>query len=183
VTSLAVLLAPGAGGGPDHPTLVAIEEALAPTPVDRVQLPGREPAALDAVVRAVDALRARTGVATGRVVLGGRSFGGRMCSMAVADGLPALGLALVSYPLHPPGRPGELRTAHFPRLEVPCLFVSGTRDPFASVDELQDATTAIPGPVTHVWLDGAHGLRGRDADVAASVRDWVAALVGDGPRG
>jgi len=183
VTSLAVLLAPGAGGGPDHPSLVAIEEALAPVPVDRVRLPGRPPSALEAVVAAVEALRSRTRVAPERVVLGGRSFGGPMCSMAVADGLPALGLALVSYPLHPPGRPAELRTEHFPRLDLPCLFVSGTRDAFATVDELETATAAIPGPVTHVWLDGDHGLRGDDADVAAAVRDWVEALAGDGPRG
>lgn len=183
MTDLAVLLAPGAGGGPDHPTLVAIEQALAPAPVDRVRLPGRAPAAVKAVVAAVEALRRRTGVIPGRVVLGGRSFGGRMCSMAVAEGLAALGLALVSYPLHPPGRPAQLRTEHFPRLALPCLFVSGTRDPFATVDELEAAATAIPGPVTHVWLDGDHGLRGRDPAVAEAVSEWVVALEGDGPRG
>ena len=57
---------------------------------------------------------------------------------------------------------------------MPCLFVSGTRDAFGSVAELEAATAAIPGPVTHVWIDGGdHGLRGRDRDVAAAVRDWV----------
>lgn len=180
---VALVLAPGAGGAPDHPTLVAIAEATAPAPVDRVRLPGKAPAAVKAVVTAADALCRRTGVAPDRVVLGGRSFGGRMCSMAVADGLPALGLALVSYPLHPPGRPARLRTEHFPQLRVPCLFVSGRGDPFARVDELESATAAIPGPVTHVWVDGGHGLPGQDAVVAAAVKRWVAALVGTGPQG
>lgn len=90
MSDVAVLLAPGAGGGPDHPTLVAIERALAAAPVERVGLPGRAPPAVKAVVAAAEALCRRTGVAADRVVLCGRSFGGRMCSMAVADGLPAL---------------------------------------------------------------------------------------------
>ena len=95
--------------------------------------------------------------------------------MAVADGLAVAGLVLISYPLHPPGRPGADRTSHFPELRVPCLFVSGTRDQFGSPDELEAATAAIPGPVTHVWLDGGnHGLRGKDAATAAAVRDWLA---------
>ncbi len=98
--------------------------------------------------------------------------------MAVADGLAAAGLVLVSYPLHPPGRPERLRVEHFPRLAVPCLFVSGTRDAFGSPEELQDATRAIGGPVSHVWLDGGdHGLRRRDAEVAEAVRAWVVRLV------
>ena len=104
-------------------------------------------------------------------------MGGRICSMAVADGLPALGLVLVSYPLHPPGKPDRMRTEHFPQLGVPCLFVSGTRDAFASVDELETATKAIRGPVTHHWIEGGgHGLSRRDDDVAAIVRDWVLGL-------
>ena len=182
MNDVAVLLAPGAGGGRDHPTLVAVEEVMAPVPVDRVELPGRAPAAGTAVLAAAEALSARTGVDPDRVVLGGRSFGGRMCSMAVAGGLPALGLALVSYPLHPPGRPAQLRTEHFPDLRVPCLFVSGRRDPFAAVGELEEATAAIRGPVTHVWVDGGHGLKGCDAEVAEAVRAWVVAVAG-GPPG
>ncbi len=104
-------------------------------------------------------------------------MGGRMCSMAVAEGMAAAALVLVSYPLHPPGRPDKLRTEHFPALEVPCLFVSGTRDAFGSRVELETATAAIPGAVTHVWIEGGdHGLRGKDALVAGVVRDWVLAL-------
>ena len=65
--------------------------------------------------------------------------------MAVAEGLPAAGLVLLSYPLHPPGKHENLRTEHFPELHVPCLFVSGDRDPFGSPDEFAVATKAIPG--------------------------------------
>ena len=182
----AVLLTPGAGASRDHSALVAIEEALAPVPVERMDFPYRQagrkapdrPAVLVAAVReGAEALAAATGLAPGRLVLGGRSLGGRMCSMAVADGQAALGLVLVSYPLHPPGRPEKSRTEHLPQLQVPCLFVSGRRDAFGTVDDLEAAAARIPGPVTHVWLDGGdHGLRRRDADVATAVRDWVLAL-------
>jgi len=79
--------------------------------------------------------------------------------------------------LHPPGRAEQLRVAHFPDLHVPCLFVSGTRDAFATPDELTTATKAIGGAVTHVWIEGGdHGLRRRDDEVAAVVRDWVLRL-------
>jgi predicted alpha/beta-hydrolase family hydrolase len=165
---------------------VAIEEALAPVVVERMDFPyrragrkspDRPPVLIAAVGEGAAALAARTGLLPGRVVLGGRSLGGRMCSMAVAGGVPALGLVLVSYPLHPPGRPEQLRVEHLPSLELPCLFVSGTRDAFAAPAELEQATAAIRGAVTHVWLDGGdHGLRHRDAEVAAAVADWVRAL-------
>jgi predicted alpha/beta-hydrolase family hydrolase len=100
--------------------------------------------------------------------------------MAVADGLvDADGLVLVSYPLHPPGRPERLRTGHFPELRVPCLFVSGTRDAFGSPAELEAATAAIPGAVTHRWIDGRdHALRGADDEVATAVAGWVSATCG-----
>lgn len=101
-------------------------------------------------------------------------MGGRMCSMAVAGGLPAAGLALLSYPLHPPGKPEKLRTDHFPDINVPCLFVTGTRDPFGTPDELLAATSSIPGPVTHVWLDGQrHDPRGVDDVIVNALRAWL----------
>ena len=109
------------------------------------------------------ALAARDKAGRRRSLLGGRSMGGRICSMAVADGLPAAGLVLISYPLHPPGKPDQLRTEHFPSIDVPCLFVSGTRDAFGTPDELTEATKAIKGAVTHVWVEGGdHGLRRKD---------------------
>jgi hypothetical protein len=186
--SLALLLAPGASAGRDQPSLVAIEAALAPSGVvvERMDFPYRlagrrspdkPPVLIDAVRRAAAGLATEAGLSPDRVVLGGRSMGGRMCSMAVAEGLTARGLILISYPLHPPGRPDRLRTEHLPQLTVPCCFVSGTRDAFATPDELRAATAAIPGPVHHEWVEGGdHGLRGRDAVVASLVAHWVATL-------
>lgn len=182
----ALLLTPGASAGRDQPALVAVEKALAPVPVERMDFPykkaGRKspdkaPVLIEAVREGAGELAKRTRLAPDRLVLGGRSMGGRMCSMAVAEGLPALGLALISYPLHPPGKPEKSRTEHLPNLKVPCLFVSGTKDAFGTVEELEAATATIPGPVTHVWLDGGdHGLRRRDDEVAEVVRDWVLGL-------
>ncbi len=185
-----LLLAPGAGADRNHAALVAVDEAATAlgAVVERMDFPSRkagrrapdrDPVLLAAVRAEAAALAARAGLAAERLVLGGRSMGGRMCSLAVADGLPALALVLVSYPLHPPGQPDRLRTAHFPRLDLPCLFVSGTRDTFGRPDELEAATAAIPGPVTHVWLDGKdHGLRRCDDTVAQAVVDWLQRAVG-----
>jgi hypothetical protein len=181
----ALLLAPGAGADRDHHTLVALEEALAPLPVGRMDFPYRKagkkapdraPVAIAAVREEAEALVAAAGVAADSLVLGGRSFGGRMCSMAVAEGLPAAGLVLLSYPLHPPGKPEKLRIEHFADLHLPCLFVSGSKDPFGSPEELEAHTAAIPGPVTHVWLTGGHDPRNADDAIAAAVVDWLADL-------
>jgi hypothetical protein len=184
----ALILTPGASAGRDQPALVAIDEACTPRGVHvvRVDFPYRlagrrapdRPDVLMATVvdAAIGAARA-VKTPLSRVAVGGRSMGGRMCSMAVADGLGAAALVLVSYPLHPPGKPERLRTEHFGALGVPCLFVSGTRDTFGTPDELESATQAIPGPVTHVWVDGGdHGLRRKDTQVAEIVADWVTTL-------
>jgi predicted alpha/beta-hydrolase family hydrolase len=184
----ALVLAPGASATRDQPALVAIEAALAPLGivVDRIDLPrgGRAERLVAVAGEAAARLSRRAGVPPGGVGLGGRSLGGRVCSMAVAAGLPAAALVLVSYPLHPPGRTGQLRTDHFPRLAVPCLFVSGTSDAFGTTEELEAATAAIPGPVTHVWVEGGnHGLRGRDLEVAEAVAGWAAGLRAGRPRG
>lgn len=189
-----LLLTPGAGAGRDQPSLVAIEEAVTPhgVVVERMDFPYRmagrkapdRPAVLiAAVVDGTARLSEREGLHPERIALGGRSMGGRMCSMAVAQGQTCMGLVLVSYPLHPPGRPDRLRTDHFPAITVPCLFVSGTRDAFATPAELEDACTAIAGEVTHVWLEGGdHGLRRRDGDVAEAVADWLTGLTGRAVR-
>lgn len=181
-----LLLTPGAGSDASHHTLVAIEEAVAPLPVARVDFPYRKEGRrapdrapkLVASVRADAEAFARSRRARpGRLVLGGRSMGGRMCSMAVAEGLPAAGLVLISYPLHPPGKPERLRVEHLPLLHVPCLFVTGTRDPFGTPEELEAATATIPGPVTHVWIEGGrHDLKGADPQIAAAVVAWLAEL-------
>jgi hypothetical protein len=178
-----LFLAPGAGSSKDHSSLLAIERAVAPLPVIRHDFPYRREGrrAPDRAPKAIaDIVEHVPGPGW---VLGGRSFGGRMCSMAVADGLPAAGLVLISYPLHPPGKPDTLRTEHLPRITVPCLFISGTRDAFGTREELERATARIPGSVTHAWVEGkGHDLKGADGLLAETVSSWVAGLRGSGPR-
>jgi predicted alpha/beta-hydrolase family hydrolase len=180
-----LLLTPGAGAGRDHHTLVAVEAAVAPLPTERLdfpyrlagkRVPDRPPVAIAHLEQEAARFARELGVGAGRLLLGGRSYGGRMCSMAVAQGLGAAGLVLLSYPLHPPGRPERLRVEHFGDLRVPVLFVSGDRDPFGTPEELAEHAAAIPGPVTRVTLPGAHDLRGRDAEVAAAVAGWARGL-------
>jgi uncharacterized protein len=93
---------------------------------------------------------------SGRVFLGGHSYGGRQASMLAAEepGLVDC-LLLLSYPLHPPQKPGELRTAHFPRLQIPSLFIHGTRDGFGSIEELASALKLIPARTELLSVTGA----------------------------
>ena len=181
------MLTPGASAGRDHPGLVAIDEAVTRVGLvaERVEFPGQAagkrrtdpPAVCIETVRAASAaLAQRLSAPASRIAVGGRSFGGRMCSMAVAEGLDAAALVLVSYPLHPPGKPDTLRTAHFADLRLPCLFVSGRRDAFAAPDELERETAAIAGPVTLVFVDGDHSLRKSQGDAADAVASWLTGL-------
>jgi len=184
VTVAGLLLTPGASAGRDSPALVAVETAVAPLPVLRVDFPNRAagsraperaPVAIAHVRSVADAFAASLGVKPDALVLGGRSFGGRMCSMAVAEGQPAAGVVLLSYPLHPPGRPDKLRIEHLPLLQLPVLAVSGERDPFGTPDELRAHLAAIAGPLTTVFVPGTH-TPSNDAAVAQAVRDWLATL-------
>jgi len=196
-------LAHGAGSDMHAATLEHVADALAAVKVPSLRFnypyrnAGRKSpdraAVLDAATREAAAELARvTKLSPERLVLGGRSMGGRYCSLVVGDDqdpVPALGLLLLGYPLHAAGKPDQPRIEHFPRLRVPCLFVSGTRDSLASHDALTTAVKAIKGPVTMHWLESAdHGYRpkkssGRTADeVAAEVSDvsvrWVQSLPG-----
>jgi predicted alpha/beta-hydrolase family hydrolase len=152
---------------------IAVERVEFPAQAAGKRRPDPPAVCIDTVRRATEELAGRLGVATDRIVIGGRSMGGRMCSMAAADGLAVAGLVLVSYPLHPPGRPDRVRTDHFPDLRVPCLFVSGRRDAFGSPDELEREVAHIPGPVTLRIIDGDHSLRRRDGEVAELVGAWL----------
>lgn len=179
-----LLLTPGAGAGRDQPALVAVDEAATGRglAVERIEFPGRTAGrrppdppevCIDSVRSATLALAERLGVPTTAIAVGGRSMGGRMCSMAAAEGLGVAALVLISYPLHPARAPERLRTGHFPALHMPCLFVSGRRDALGTPDEIERETAAIPGPVTLVFLDGDHSLRRRDDEVAQVVADWL----------
>jgi predicted alpha/beta-hydrolase family hydrolase len=197
----AVLLAHGAGADMHAVALSAFADALAAAkiPVLRFNFPYRSagkkapdrPAVLDAATRdAARELSRRTKLPPERLVLGGRSMGGRYASLAVGaadDPLPALGLLLLGYPLHPPGKPEQLRVEHFPRITVPVLFVSGTRDSLGSQRALQQHARTIGAPVAFHWIESAdHGFRPLKAsgltmatalEAASAVAvDWVAAL-------
>jgi predicted alpha/beta-hydrolase family hydrolase len=181
-----VLLYPGAGSDRDQPSLRAIEDRLGGrASVVRNDFPYRK-AGRKAPDRAPTLMASiRDDLATiarrrGPVVMGGRSMGGRMTTMVAADvdgGGPVArlaGLVLICYPLHPPGKPDNLRVEHLPAVTVPCLFISGTKDPFGSPDELTRWTATIPAPVEHLWIEGGrHDLRGADARIAEAVEAFV----------
>src|SRR5215472_2241628 len=150
-----LILTHGAGGNAKMSLLVALATTFAASGVTvlRCDLPFRQKRRFGAPGRG-DAARDRAGlknaVATmrnmvpGRVFLGGQSYGGRQASMLLAEEPVADGLLLLSYPLHPPGKPDQLRTEHLPKLQVPSLFVEGTRDPFGSIEEIAAARKLIP---------------------------------------
>jgi predicted alpha/beta-hydrolase family hydrolase len=197
----AVLLAHGAGADMHATTLTTFADALAHAgvPVMRFNFPYRSagrgapdrPKVLAAATReAARELARATRLAPERLVLGGRSMGGRYASLAVGDAddpLPALGLLLLGYPLHPAGKPEQLRVDHFPHLRVPVLFVSGTRDSLAGADALRTHAKRIPGPVSFHWIETAdHGFKPLKAsglttaaalsEAAAAAVAWVTAL-------
>ena len=158
-----LILMPGAGGTKDHPTLLALEKALYPLPVLRHEFsyrregrrpPPRAPKLVNELLEDCEGLADRLGCDPQSVVFGGRSMGGRICSMAVAQGMPAAGLLLLSYPLHPPANPEKLRVEHFDEIGSPTLFISGNNDPFGSPDEFQQHVNSIKGEVTTKFLEG-----------------------------
>jgi predicted alpha/beta-hydrolase family hydrolase len=183
-TGYSLVLTHGAGSNAAAPLLVAIADALcaAGIAVLRCDLPFRQArphgppypamAAQDraGLARAVRLMRGRF---PGKVFLGGQSYGGRQSSMLTAEQPDlAAGLLLLSYPLHAPGRPADLRTVHFPKVTSPALFVHGTRDPFGSIDEMRGAVELIAGPHEIVSIEGAgHDLGGKRS--AARVAETV----------
>lgn len=194
----AVLLAHGAGADMNAATLTTVADALADAKIPSLRFnfpyraagrraPDRAPV-LDASFReAIAELVKRSKLPTDRIVLGGRSMGGRIGSMVAADGVDVLGLVLLGYPLHPPGKPENLRVEHFPRIQVPTLFVSGTRDAFGTPAELKKYAKKVKGRVSFHWIEtGDHGftplkssglaVAGVLAEVAGVVVDFVTAL-------
>ncbi len=168
-----LVLTHGAGSDCRTPLLVSVAEAFvaAGFAVLRCDLPFRQrrmhgPPLGQAGAMDRDGLRAAAlelrKLVPGMVFLGGHSYGGRQASiLAAEDPLAAAGLLLLSYPLHPPKKPEQLRTAHFPKLQMPALFVHGTRDPFGSIEEMRGALPLIPAPTRLLVVDNVqHDLKG-----------------------
>lgn len=161
----------GAGSNSDTTLLKAVAEAFANAGVAalRCDLPFRQqrpkgppfPAQgerdREGLRRAVEAVRELAG---GRVFLGGHSYGGRQATMLAAeDPNAADGLLLLSYPLHPPRKPQELRTGHFGSIQIPAVFIQGTRDSFGTIEEMRAALTLIPARTDLAIVEGAgHSL-------------------------
>ncbi|MGI9603606.1 MAG: alpha/beta hydrolase family protein, partial [Acidimicrobiales bacterium] len=145
-------------------------------PVSRIDVRSRSVDKCVALITdAAESLAEEAHVALSDVAIGGRSFGGRMCSIAAARGLGVGALVLLSYPLHPPGKPDQLRTEHFADIDVPTLFVSGDRDPFGTPDEFAAHIGAISGSVDQVWLAGGnHSPKNHIDEIVDRVGDWLA---------
>lgn len=184
-----LVLTHGAGGSKDTPGLVAYANACAARGLEVICF--NQPSA--------EAGRGRPDPATKveaswrmiveqvrdapRLMIGGRSFGGRMATHVVADGVRVDGLVLLGYPLHPPGQPQRLRDEHLPRIRVPILFLHGTRDPFATPALLDAVIDRLPIATLHRLEGGDHslGVRGRTIlEVSEELADatilWLGAL-------
>jgi len=165
-TGAGLVLTHSAGGNCNSPLLVGVAEKLceAGLTVLRCDLPFRQSRPhgppMGSAERdqaglhwAVQVLRQQI---KGRVFLGGHSYGGRMATMLCArEPSSADGLLLLSYPLHPPRKPEQLRTAHFPKLRTRALFVHGTRDPFGSIDEMKSSLALIPAETNLLPIENA----------------------------
>ncbi|WP_157523881.1 alpha/beta hydrolase family protein [Microbacterium sp. CH1] len=187
-----VLIAHGAGAGKDHPFLVGFDRALAASGYSTLRfsfpyaeqgrrMPGPAAHAVATWEAAVAEARARAPHAA--VWATGKSYGGRMASLAVAEGLVVDGLVYLGYPLHPPGRPDKPRIAHLPSITVPQLFVEGTADPFIQpIAQLEEAVASCHDARVH-WVEGGghsfevKGRRRPPADVAADLAPVVDAFV------
>jgi predicted alpha/beta-hydrolase family hydrolase len=186
-----LVLTHGAGGNSKAPLLVLLADAFcaAGFTVLRCDMAFRQHKPFgppSPATSANDRASLRTAVAamrkmvSGAVILGGHSYGGRQSTMLAAEE-PGLveALLLLSYPLHPPGKPSQPRTAHFPSLRTPALFVHGTKDPFGTIEELSDALKLIPAKTELIAVPGAgHDLNrakfGLTDSVIASLRTLVA---------
>ena len=190
----ACVLAPGAGSGMEHPSLVGLAEAVAragfvacrfnfPYREAGRRLPDRLPALVAAYGAVVEHLRADPTLAVPWIAIGGRSMGGRVASHLAASGAAVRALVFLAFPLHPAGRPSTTRAAHLATLQVPMLFVQGTRDALSTWSLLEPMVRALPAATLHA-VDGAdHSLtvprRQRPPDaVATEVRDTVVGWLG-----
>jgi predicted alpha/beta-hydrolase family hydrolase len=183
----ALVVGHGAGAGMDHPFMSGFCEALAAGGVSALRFnfpyleagrksPGSPKDAVAAVRSAFAAAAERT---DGPVFAGGKSYGGRMASVAAAEGMPSRGLVFLGYPFHAPGRADQVRDQHLYGLAQPMLFLQGTKDPFADPDVLQGVLRKLGGRVTYVPFDGAgHSFeRSRKDDQRANAASLVPHVV------
>ena len=131
--------------------------------------------------------RTRDEVSPRKLIIGGRSMGGRAASMLAADGFECAGLLLLAYPLHPPGKPDQLRDAHLPSISVPVICFNGTRDPFCTPSLMEEVLRRVNTPWEMHWVDGAdhsfHVLKSSGKtdvqvlnEMADRIKDWVGAI-------
>jgi uncharacterized protein len=187
-----LVLGHGAGAGMRSPFMTGFAEAIGELGVATLRFdfpymqagrraPDRPPVLLDAWREAFAVATERAG---GRPVLGGgKSMGGRIASMAAAEGMPAAGLLFLGYPLHPPGRPDRLRDEHLDAVAVPMLFVQGTRDAFAQPDLLAAVLARLGSQAELISVEGGdHSFRvaggaSDAATIAAGLAEPAAAFV------
>ncbi|HKU29857.1 MAG TPA: alpha/beta family hydrolase [Arthrobacter sp.] len=187
-----LVLAHGAGAGMEHPFLGGLAQALNDDGVATLRFnfpyreagkkfPDRPPAAIAAWKAVMNEAAARS---DGEPLwAAGKSFGGRMASMAVAEGMPAAGLVYLGYPLHPPGKPDKLRDEHLYGLTLPMLFLQGTRDTFATPELLEGVVARIGPTATIGWQDGGDhsfarkGVKEGAGSVGASLAPDVSAFL------
>jgi uncharacterized protein len=195
---ISIVVAHGAGAGLDHPFMIGFTRAMNALGVAtlRFNFPymeagrrstDRAPVAV-ATWRAAFETAAERGAEGEPVWASGKSFGGRMASMAVAEGMPAAGLVFLGYPLHPPGKPERVRDEHLYGIRVPMLFLQGTRDPFASTDVLEPVLAKLGSRATYHRVEGgghSFEVRGRKTDpretaavLAPIVADFMRAQLG-----
>lgn len=191
-----LVIAHGAGAGMEHPFLSGFARALGEESVATLRFnfpyreagrkfPDRPPVAVAAWQAAMEEAASLSG--GGPLWAAGKSFGGRMASMAVAEGMPAAGLVYLGYPLHPPGKPEKLRDGHLYGLALPMLFLQGTRDPFAAPELLERVVAAIGPSATLQWCEGGGhsfevaGRKRTAEEVGASLAAAVAAFMKDHP--
>jgi hypothetical protein len=182
-----LVLAHGAGAGMEHPFMAGFARAIAGDGVATMRFNflyierGRRSPDPERVLREawLAAFDGATAAAAGRPVLaGGKSLGGRIASMCVADGMPAAGLVFLGYPLHPPGRPERIRDEHLDRIAVPMLFLHGTGDPFAQPTLLAGVVKRLGDRAALVEVEGgdhSFNVRGHRAD-AREIGASLAAL-------
>ncbi|WP_461190095.1 alpha/beta hydrolase family protein [Arthrobacter sp. Z4-13] len=196
--SATVVVAHGAGAGMEHPFLRGFTAALNAlrTATLRFNFPYREagrkfpdrPPVAIATWRAAMAAAAEQATAhndAGPLWAAGKSFGGRMASMAVAEGMEAAGLVYLGYPLHPPGKPDKLRDQHLYGLTTPMLFLQGSRDTFATAEILTDVVSRVGTNAVLQWMEGGDhsfgvaGLKRSAGEVGGSLAAPVAAFIRD----